>query len=137
MKVQNPYNKSLQEILAQLAPKYPGAVIKKPFLTPQTIIAPKDNFKFLVRDRSSFFRIDFMPPVIWTIGAIVLSMVMLTTILSLIYGQLVFGFGGVLWILLALLIVKSIFKSRNKSQFEAFYADLQQAVSNDPQSSIF
>ncbi len=137
MKIQNPQQKPLPEILSQLAVKYPGSVIKKPFLTPTTIIAPKGNFKFLVRDKSTFLRIDFIPPVLWTIAAILLSMVFISAVLSLIYGQFVFGFGGVLWIILALLVVKAIFKSRNKGQFDAFYADVQQAVSSDEQSSIF
>lgn len=137
MKIQNPQHKSLPEILSQLAVKYPGAVIKKPFLTPNTIIAPKGNFKFLVRDKNAFLRIDFIPPVLWTIGAIILSMVFISLVLSLIYGQFVFGFGGVLWMILAILAVKAIFKSRNKNQFDAFYADVQQAVNSDEQSSIF
>jgi len=64
MKIQNPQQKSLEEVLSQLAVKYPGAVIKKPFLTPNTIIAPQDNFKFLVRDKKAFFRVDFIPPVL-------------------------------------------------------------------------
>ncbi|WP_118976680.1 hypothetical protein [Taibaiella koreensis] len=138
MKVQNPQSKPLQEVLSRLASKYPGAEIKKPFLTPRTIIAPSDNFKFLVRDRSQFFKVDFTPPVLWIIAAIVLSSVMVSAILSLIYGQFVFGFGGVLWILLSLVIVKAIFKSRNKAKFDAFYADLQHAVnSSDDSSQIF
>lgn len=137
MKIQNTQNKSLQEVLAQLATKYPGAEIKKPFLTPRTIIAPYGNFKFLVRDRTQFFKVDFIPPVLWILAAIVLGSVMVSALLSIIYGQFVFGFGGVLWILLSLLIVKAIFKSKNKAKFDAFYADLQQAAHSDAQSSIF
>jgi len=64
-------------------------------------------------------------------------MVFVSLVLSLIYGQFVFGFGGVLWIILALFVVKAIFKSRNKSRFDVFYADLQQAVNSDQQSTIF
>jgi len=137
MKIENPQNRSLQEVLSRLASKYPGAEIKKPFLTPRTIIAPRENFKFLVRDRSQFFRVDFTPPALWIVAAIVLSSVLVSAILSLIYGQFVFGFGGVLWILLILLIVKAIFKSRNKAKFDAFYTDLRHAVNSNDESSIF
>lgn len=137
MKIQNPTNKPLPEVLNALALKYPGSVIKKPFLTPYTIIAPHENFKFLVRDRKTFFKIDFMPPVIWTIGAVVLSMVLVSGVLSLIYGQFIFGIGGVLWILLGLLIVKAVFKSVNKNKFDSFYVDVQDAVNKNDQSSIF
>lgn len=137
MKIQNPTNKPLAEVLNGLALKYPGSVIKKPFLTPNTIIAPHDNFKFLVRDRKTFFKIDFMPPVIWVIGAVLLSMVLVSAVLSLIYGQLVFGIGGAIWILLGLFLVKILFKSRNKNKFDTFYIDVQDAVNKNDQSSIF
>ncbi len=83
MKIQNPQQKPLQEIMQQLSGKYPGAVIKKPFLTPYTLILPRDNFKFLLRDKKTFFRIDFIPPVLWVIGAIVLAAVFLSVVASL------------------------------------------------------
>src|SRR5205809_415896 len=114
MKIQNPYNKPLQKILVRLSAKYPGSEIKKPFLSPKTILAPQENFKFLVRDRKTFFKIDFIPPVIWVIGAVILSFILVSIVLSIINGQFVFGIGGALWIVLGLLIVKSIFKSMNK-----------------------
>jgi hypothetical protein len=137
MKIQNPQNKPLQEVLLGLSVKYPGSVIKKPFLTPNSIFVPKENFKFLVRDRKTFFKIDFAPPVLWVIGAIRLSFLLVSIVLSLIYGQLVFGIGGALWIILGLLIVKAIFKSVNKSKFEDFYIDVRNAVDKDDASSIF
>lgn len=137
MKVQNPQRKPLQEVMQQLSGKYPGAVIKKPFLTPNTIIAPKDNFKFLVRDKKTFFTIDFIPPVLWVIGAIVLAAVLVSVIMSLFAGQFVIGIGGALWFILALVIVKAIFKSRNRQAFETFQADVSDAVNRNEASSIF
>lgn len=137
MKIQNPHNKPLQEILFSLSAKYPGSEIKKPFLSPITILAPQENFKFLVRDRKTFLKIDFIPPVIWVIGAVILSFILVSIILSVINGQFVFGIGGALWIVLGLLIVKYIFKSMNKQKFETFYADVQSAVNKDDSTSIF
>lgn len=138
MKIQNPQQKPLQEVMENLSGKYPGAVIKKPFLTPRTIIAPKDNFKFLIRDRKTFLKIDFIPPVLWVIGSLVLAAVILSVVLSLLMGQFSLGFGGALWVILAMLIVKAIFKGRNKQKFDTFYADVQDAVDNrHDASSIF
>jgi hypothetical protein len=137
MKIQNPHNKPLQEVLSSLSSKYPGSEIKKPFLTPRTIIAPHENFKFLVRDKKSFFFIDCIPPVLWVIGAVVLSFVLASGVLSLIYGQFVLGIGGALFIIVSLLIVKVIFKSMNKQKFDTFYADVRTAVNKDESSSIF
>jgi hypothetical protein len=137
MKIQNPNNKPLQEILVALSPKYPGSEIKKPFLSPKTILSPHENFKFLVRDRKTFLKIDFIPPVIWVIGAVILSFIFVSVVLSVINGQFVFGIGGALWIVLGLLIVKYIFKSMNKQKFETFYADVQSAVNKDDATSIF
>lgn len=137
MKIQNTHNKPLQEILVELSAKYPRSEIKKPFLTPRTILAPHENFKFLVRDRKTFLKIDFIPPVIWVIGAIILSFILVSIVLSIINGQFVFGIGGALWIVLGLLIVKAIFKSMNKQKFETFYADVQSAVNKDDATSIF
>ncbi len=138
MKVQNMQRKPLEEVMDGLSGKYPGAVIKKPFLTPRTIIVPKDNFKFLVRDKKTFFMIDFIPPVLWVLGAIVLAAVLLSTILSLLAGQLAFGVGGALWVVLAMLIVKAIFKGRNREKFETFKADVEDALNRrQDASSIF
>lgn len=137
MKIQNPQQKPLQEVMEKLSGKYPGAVIKKPFLTPYTIIAPKDNFKFLVRDKKTFFRIDFIPPVLWVIGAIVLAAVLVSVIASLLAGQFVFGIGGAVWIILAMLIVKAVFKGMNKQKFDTFQADVEDAVNRNEASSIF
>ena len=137
MKIQNPQQKPLQEVMEKLSDKYPGAAIKKPFLTPYTIIAPKDNFKFLVRDKKTFFRIDFIPPVLWVIGAVVLAAVLVSAIMSLLAGQFVFGIGGALWIILAMLIVKAVFKGMNKQKFDAFQADVEDAVNRNDASSIF
>jgi hypothetical protein len=137
MKIQNPQSKPLQEVLLRLSAKYPDVTIKKPFLSPNTIFVPKENFKFLVRDRKTFLKIDFIPPVLWVIGGIILSLILVSAVLSLIYGQLVFGLGGALWIILGLLIVKAIFKSVNKPKFEEFYIDVRNAVDKDDASSIF
>jgi len=137
MKVENPQNVALETVLAGLSTKYPGAVIKKPFLTPRTIIAPHENFKFFLRDRKTFFKIDFAPPVLWVIGAVVLSIVAMTIIISLIYGQFVPSFGGALWIVLSVLLIKVVYKSRNKQKFDNFYADVQSAINGHTGSSIF
>ncbi len=137
MKIQNPNNKPLQEVLAALEFKYPGSVIKKPFLTPLSILAPSENFKFVLRDRKSFLKVDFIPPVIWVIGGVLLSLVLVSAVMSIIYGQLVFGIGGALWIVLGIFIVKAIFKSMNKAKFEAFYSDVQDAVNKRDNTSIF
>ena len=137
MKVQNPQNVPLETILEGLSIKYPGAVIKKPFLTPRTIIAPYENFKFLLRDRKTFYKIDFTPPVLWVVGAVVLSIVVMTAILSIIYGQFVPSIGGALWIVLSVLLIKVIYKSRNQQKFDNFYADVQSAINGRGGSSIF
>lgn len=136
MKIENPQNRTLDEVLFSLSAKYPGSEIKKPFLTPRSILAPHENFKFLVRDKKTFFNIDFGPPVIWVIGAVIISFVLASIILSIIYGQFVLGIGGALWIILGMLLVKYIFKSRNKAKFETFYADVQSAVNSHDNTSI-
>ena len=137
MNIQNPQGKPLPEVLARLAVKYPGSEIKKPVLTPETIIAPFSNYKFLVRNKKGYLKVDFTPPVLWVIGAVILSAVFLSAILSAIYGQFVFGIGGALWIVLAILVVKAIFKSRNRDQFNKFYTDVREAVDRDNDSAIF
>lgn len=137
MKIQNPQQKPLQEVMDRLSGKYPGAVIKKPFLTPLTIIAPKDNFKFLLRDKKTFFVIDFIPPALWLIGAVVLGAVLLSAVMSMLMGRFVFGVGGALWIVVAMLIVKAVFKSRNQQKFDTFRADVEEALQKQDASSIF
>lgn len=128
MKIQNPTAKPLQEIAAQLEQKYPGVIVKKPFLTPNTIFVPTENFKFLVRERKSFLVVDFIPPVLVNILSIILSIVLFSGLLSLMFGQFSFGIGGGLWIVLVFLIVKAIFKSTKKEKFEAFYKDVEDAI---------
>ncbi len=63
---------------------------------------------------------------------------LLSTILSLLAGQLAFGVGGALWVVLAMLIVKAIFKGRNREKFETFKADVEDALNRrQDASSIF
>lgn len=138
MRIENQNNISIDELLANLKDRYPTAEIKKPFLTKRSIIIPVNNMKHVIRPRGADFNTDFVLPVWVAIVALFGSMILFSGIVSLIYGQLMFGIGGALWILLAVLATKAIYKSVKKEEFGVFYSDVRDAMTKTrSDSSIF
>lgn len=138
MKIENQNNISIDELLDNLKGRYPSAEIKKPLLTKRSIIIPVNNMKHVIRPRGADFNTDFTLPVWVAIVALLGSMILFSVIVSLIYGQFMFGIGGALWIFLILLATKAIYKSTQKDAFNGFYNDVREAI-NKPKndSSIF
>ncbi len=138
MRIENQNNISIDELLDNLKSRYPAAEIKKPFLTKRSIIIPVNNMKHVIRPKGADFNTDFVLPVWVAIVALFGSMILFSGVVSLIYGQLMFGFGGVLWIVLAVLATKAIYKSTQKEAFNAFYSDVRDAMTKTrSDSSIF
>lgn len=138
MKIENQNNISVDELLDNLKSRYPAAEIKKPFLSPRSIIIPVNNMKHVIRPKGAYFNTDFVLPVVVAVIALLGSMIIFSVILSLIAGQFVFGIGGALWIVLAVFATKAIYKSVKKEEFNVFYEDLRAAVNaSKSDSSIF
>lgn len=138
MKIENQNNISIDELLDNLKSRYPSAEIKKPFLTKRSIIIPVNNMKHVIRPRGADFNTDFTLPIWIAVVALVGSIILFSGIVSLIYGQLMFGIGGALWIFLVVLATKAIYKSTQKEAFNAFYSDVREAITKTKSdSSIF
>lgn len=143
MKIQNPTAKTLEELKENLSLQYPGAKIRKPFLGigPRNLILPaKEGLKHVVRPNkaNTVLTTDFIPPVLVIILGLVLSVVLVSVFFSIMYGQLVWGIGGGLWIALGVLAVKYIYKAMKKDYFEQFHNDLNMAVTKSQSpDSIF
>lgn len=128
MNIPNPRGESLQQILPSLQTRYPDAQIRKIFFS-EAIYVSQDNFKFVVRHKKTSLKVDNTLPVLWALGAILISVVIVSLVMSLIYGQLMFGIGGALWIILGMLIMKYFFRRVKKEQFESFKNNLTDVVS--------
>jgi len=128
MNIINPRGESLQQILPLLQARYPKAIIKKILFFSDAIVVPQDNFKFVVRAKKTILKLDNTLPVLWALGAVVVSILIVSTIMSLIYGKLVFGIGGAVWVILGVFIMKYFFRRVKKEQFDAFKNDLTDAV---------
>lgn len=138
MKIPNASGVTLDELCNRVLHTYPNATIKKPFLSPRSIIVPLGNIKHVIRERRGNFVFDFVPPVWLIVGSVVLSMLMISLVFSLIYGELRFGIGGALWIVLSILLLKAAYKNKNREMFEVFYNDVQGFVNNSRDAnSIF
>lgn len=120
IKIPNPRNQTLQELLPRVQEQYPNATIKKIFLSPEAIFIPYHNFKFVVRRKNDLFKIDHTLPALYAIGAVVLSVIFVSIVMSLIYGQFMLGFGGALWIVLGIFLMKYLFQTIKKDEFEQF-----------------
>ena len=66
---------------------------------------------------------------LWAVGAVIISSVLVSAILTLIYGQFAWGFGGALWVILGIVIMKYFFRATHRAQFESFKAGLAALVS--------
>lgn len=94
--------------------------------------------KHIIRSKGAYFNTDFVLPVAIAIIALFGSMIIFSVVLSLIFGQFVFGIGGALWIVLAVLATKAIYKSVKKEEFNVFYEDVRAAVNaTKSENSIF
>lgn len=127
--ISNPRAESLQQLLPLIQAQYPAATIKKVFLSPEAIFVPQPGFKFVIRKVKTGLKIDHTLPVLWAIGAVVISSLIASVLLSLIYGQFAFGFGGALWIILGVFLMKIVFRSVRKEQFESFKTSISSLVS--------
>lgn len=128
MKIENQDNISIDALLDQLKIRYPAAEIKKPFLSQRCIIIPVNNMKHVIRPKGAYFNTDFALPIVVAILALLGSILLFSVILSMIFGQFMFGIGGGLWIVLALLATKAIYKSVKKEEFNAFYDEVRTAA---------
>lgn len=138
MRIENQNNISIDELLDNLKGRYPSAEIKKPFLSPRSIFIPVNNMKHIIRPKGAYFNTDFILPIAVAIIALFGSMIIFSVVLSLIFGQFVFGIGGALWIVLAVLATKAIYKSVKKEEFNVFYSDVRDAMTKTKSnSSIF
>lgn len=118
--IPNPGNQTLQQLLPRIQEAYPDAKIRKIFLSPEAIFIPQKGYKFVVRERKGNFKIDHTLPVLYAIGAVLISVVLVSVIMSLIFGQLTWGIGGALWIVLGIFIMKYVFQVVRKDEFERF-----------------
>lgn len=135
MRIENQNNITIDELLENLKDRYPTAEIKKPFLTKRSIFIPVNNMKHIIRPRGADFNTDFVLPVGVAIIALLGSIVLFTVIISLIFGQFVPSIGGGLWIVLAVLATKAIYKSVKKEEFGVFYSDVREAMTRTKNES--
>lgn len=124
MTIPNPQNESLQQLHARLVPNYPNAKIRRVLWTQEAIYVPYGNFKFVVRKRKENLKVDHTLPLLYTIGAIVIALVLATVVVSLIFGRVTPSFGGALWIILGVFIMKYIFQRVRRADFEQFRNEL-------------
>ncbi|PSL45474.1 hypothetical protein CLV51_104177 [Chitinophaga niastensis] len=120
MNISNSQSKSVEQIFSEVQTQFPKAELKKPFLSPLTIIIPHDNFKFLLRYKKNYLQVDFTPPVYWLLGGMLAGFALFTAILSIIFQRLVISFGGVIPVIIGVLIIKVVFKSTRKDAFKSF-----------------
>jgi hypothetical protein len=120
MQITNSQSKSVQQIFSEVQQHFPKAQLKKPFLSPQTIIIPHDNFKYLLRYKQNYLQVDFIPPVMWLIGGMLAGFALFTIVLSLIFQQLIISFGGAIPVIVGMLLMKVVFKSTRKDEFKSF-----------------
>ena len=135
--IANPTNITLTAILPTIQRRYPRAEIKKPFLSPQAIVVPVDNYKMLIRAQPKRGRlwVDFVPPVLWSIIGMLGTAFIVSFLLSMLLQTPVIGVGALI-LLLGFVITKAIFKSRNRTRIEAFDGEVREAMQPEP-GSIF
>ncbi len=135
--IANPTNTSLTALLPSIQRRYPGAGLKKPFLSPQIISVPVENYKMIIRaqPKRARFIVDFTPPILWSILGMLGMAFVVSFLLSMLLQTPVLGFGAVI-LLLGFYITKAIFKNTKKAQMEAFHADVQRAMQPE-EGSIF
>ena len=92
----------------------------------------------LLRYKKDHLKFDFIPPVLWVLGGIIMGAGIFTIILSVIAGQLVISIGGAIPILIGVLIIKYIFKNTRKEEFDSFTLDATQIINgNNNENSVF
>lgn len=135
--IANPTNIPLTAILPTLQRRYPRAEIKKPFLSPQIISVPVDNYKMIIRAQPKRSRlwVDFTPPPVWTIIGMLGTAFIISFLLSMILRTPVLSIGALV-LLLGFVITKAIFKSRNRAAIEAFDGEVRTAMQPEA-GSIF
>ncbi|HEY9261012.1 hypothetical protein [Chitinophaga sp.] len=133
MQITNSQSKSVQQIFSEVQQHFPKAQLKKPFLSPQTIIIPHDNFKYLLRYKQHYLQVDFIPPVMWIIGGMLAGFALFTVVLSLIFQQLIISFGGAIPVIIGLLLIKVVFKSTRKDEFKSFEDETNILVNSNHQ----
>lgn len=137
MTIPNTRSESTEGLLQTVRQRFPGSEKKKVLFTPEMIHVPYEgNLKFMLKVRPSDIKIDFVPPLLWRIGGILLGLVLGSLVLSLIYGQLVFSLGGALWIVLGFFLAKFLYRQLYKERFERFRHEIN-AVVNHSDSRIF
>ena len=138
MLIPNPKGTTLEELLPRLQQHYPGAEIKKFWIFPAYIHIPVRNFKLWVRRRSNrkLFT-DFQPPVAWMISAMLVMVLLFSIVFTLLLRTPTFAGIGWLPVVIAVLGVKAIFKSRNKELFARFDADVARAAEGAGEGGIF
>lgn len=130
MNVPNLNQESLQQILPLIQKTYPNANIKKPWIGPEIIQVPYESFYFIAKRKKTDFKLDFNPPVIWMVVGMVLGALIFSVLYSVIFGRMIISFGGAIPALIGFLIVKAIFKSKNKEKIEQFNNNFIDAVNN-------
>ncbi|MBV4358166.1 hypothetical protein [Pinibacter aurantiacus] len=110
----------MQQLLPEVQKVYSSAVIKKPFIGPERLSVPYENFSFVVSKRKTDFKLDFIPPTFWMVIGMVAAAILFSVILTMIIGRTTISVGGAIPALVGFLIVKLIFRSKNKSKIEQF-----------------
>ncbi len=123
MNIANSQAKTIRQILFELQQHYPAAQVRKPLLGASVLVIPYHDFKFLLRYKKTHLQLDFTPPVAWIIAGMLGSFVLFTAIYSLLFQQLVISIGGVIPVLIGLLLVKQLFKSTHKKEFDHFQGE--------------
>lgn len=130
LKIPNPNNTSLDEILLRLELNYPGVEKKKPWIGPEFLKVKRDNYFMIVRNNARRKRliVDLNPPVLWSIIGMAVFCFLLTLIFSLLVGRITPALGGAT-IAIGFLITKAIFQNKKKPEMEQFRADVEGAIS--------
>ena len=130
MTIPNLQEDTVKELLPLVQSRFPLAVIQKILFSPERIIVPQGNFKFVIKAKKGSLKVDHTLPVSYTLGAIGVSIILVSAVMSIIYGQLIVGIGGVLWIILGVMIMKYLFRYIKKDQFAEFKNELTAAITH-------
>lgn len=135
-KIVNTSMVTAEDLLPRLIGRYPKSKIKKPLFAPKTIFIPIDNYKLLIQPKKDFIKLDYMPPVLWSVGSFIILLLVLNGILYAAGVRAAF-IGGALPAIIAFAGSKAVFKSQKKNELETNFSEIKYLINNRDENSIF
>jgi hypothetical protein len=135
MQIPNPQKVPVSDVLHRIQHAYPTAILKKPWLSPEIISIPVDNYHLFVRPNRTRSKLvlDFQPPLVWNLIGIFGTTALLSLILSSILRAQLFAIGA-LPVLIGFFGTKAIFKNRIRERLGLFRRDVDSALTPEEHS---